>query len=132
MKLTAMERQTQRALSPQPTLAQSQAMAVDGTTCTQVAAPWNYLCRPQRILAVSMTSTLAVQARRMRASKARLDRGTRSAMYSGRTAIFSLLGAGYHHLEGGLRHVPALAGSAHSQAPPNPSAGEAGNRSYHT
>ena len=44
------------------------------------------------------------------------------------STIHCLLGAGRHHLEGGLRHVPAIAGSAYSQAPPIPQVGRAGNR----
>jgi hypothetical protein len=44
------------------------------------------------------------------------------------STIHRFLGTGRHHLEGGLRHVPAIPGSPHSQAPPIPQAGCAGNR----
>jgi hypothetical protein len=48
------------------------------------------------------------------------------------STIHRLLGAGRHRLEGGLRHVPAIPGSPHSQAPPIPQLGHAGNRTPQT
>jgi hypothetical protein len=44
------------------------------------------------------------------------------------STIHRFLGAKRHRLEGGHRHVPAIAGSAHSHAPPIPQVGHAGNR----
>jgi hypothetical protein len=53
-------------------------------------------------------------------------------MYRGRTAIHGLRRTERDPLEGGLRHVPAIAGSPHSQAPPIPQVGDTGNRNQHT
>ena len=93
MKPTEVELQTQRALSPQPNLVHSRAMLVDSTTRIQVVAQWNCPGRPRRILAASMTSAPPVQARRICASKARVDSAAHSTTCRGRTAISSLLGA---------------------------------------
>jgi hypothetical protein len=126
------ELQTQRALILQGNPAHSRATLSDGMTLMPVIAQCDYLERPRGILAASMTSAPSVQAHRLYVSKARLNSGVSPTVYRGRTAIPDLPGAERHHFEGGLRHVPALAGSAHSQAPPTPSEDEAGNRSHHT
>jgi hypothetical protein len=88
--------------------------------------------RPTERLAASRTSVALVQACSPCDAKVRFDGGVRSATDKGGLAIPCLEGAGRHHLEGGLRHVPAVAGLAHSQAPPISSMGEPGKRSSHT
>jgi hypothetical protein len=42
------------------------------------------------------------------------------------------MGSKRDYLEGGLSHVPGIAGLAHSQAPPRPRASDTSNRSQYT
>jgi hypothetical protein len=78
------------------------------------------------------TGAWPAQGRSTYTARARHDGGCSATTGRGRPAIRRLLGTGHYHCEGGLRHVPATAGPAHSQAPPVPHAGDAGNRSQHT
>jgi hypothetical protein len=86
----------------------------------------------QRFLAALVTSALPVQDRYTYAAKAGHDGGRSETTYRSRLAIRRLLGTGRYHLEGGLKHVPGITGSAHSQAPPIPHIGGDANRSRHT
>jgi hypothetical protein len=79
-----------------------------------------------------VTRTLLMQDRYIYAAKARPDGRYSATMNSGRPAIHGLLEAGRHHLEGGLKHVPAVTGLARSQAPPIPHMGGARKCSRHT
>jgi hypothetical protein len=65
------------------------------------------------------------------AAKARPDGVQREIMYRGRTAIHGLRKTERYRLEGGFRHVLAIAGSPHSQAPPIPQVGDTGKRNQH-
>jgi hypothetical protein len=86
----------------------------------------------QRFLKALVAKALLMQGQCRYDAKACPDGGCSATTYSSRSAIRYLLGTGRHYFEGGLRHVPAIAGSAHSQAPPIPHMGDAGNRSQHT
>jgi hypothetical protein len=86
----------------------------------------------QRFLAALVTSALPVQGRYTYAANARHDGGRSETTYRSRLAIRRLLGTGRYHLEGGLKHVPGITGSAHSQAPPIPHIGGEGSRSRRT
>jgi hypothetical protein len=66
------------------------------------------------------------------AAKARPDGVQSEIMYRGRTAIYGLLRTERYPLKGGLRHVPAIAGSPHSQAPPISQVDDTANRNHHT
>src|ERR687891_305694 len=52
-------------------------------------------------------------ARQEHATTGAIAMNLAQVLIRGRTAISDLQGAERHHFEGGLRHVPALAGSAH-------------------
>lgn len=86
----------------------------------------------QRFLEACVASTQPMRDRYTYTARARHDGGRCATTGRGRPAIRRLVGTGRYHCEGGLRHVPAIAGPAHSQAPPVPHVGDAGNRSQHT
>jgi hypothetical protein len=86
----------------------------------------------QRFLKGFEAGTQPAQDRYTHTARARHDGGRCATMGRSRPAIRRFVGTGRYHCEGGLRHVPVLAGPAHSQAPPVPYVGGAGNRSQHT
>jgi hypothetical protein len=104
----------------------------DGTTLMQVIAQCDHPNLRWGILEALVIDTLPAQDRSTYSAKVRPDGGHKETRYRGRPAIHCLLGAGRHHFEGGLRHVPAIAGSAHSQAPPISQVGHAGTRTPYT
>jgi hypothetical protein len=74
----------------------------------------------QRTEVTIRDTALKAKIRNTRGAEVRPDGGCQETMYRSRSAIHCSLKAETYNLEGGLRYVPAVAGSAHSQAPPIP------------
>jgi hypothetical protein len=108
------------------------AMPAEGPQESPAALEANLQHLWQRFPEAFVTSARPLQDRYTYTARARHDGGRSATTGRGRPAIRRLLGTGRYHSEGGLRHVPAIAGPAHSQAPPVPHSGDAGNRSQHT
>jgi hypothetical protein len=132
MAALEVELQELQALIAQSNQANLQATLPDGRTLMQVMAQYDHPDLQQGILAAWVISALPAQGAYTDAANARPDGGCHETTSRDRPAIHCLLETGRHYLEGGLRHVPAIAGSAHSQAPPIPLADDAGNRSQYT
>jgi hypothetical protein len=122
-----------RVLTTPSNPANTRATLRDGTTPMQVIAQGDHPHLGLGILEALATSTLPAQDRYTYTANARPDGWHSETTYRGGQAVHYLLRVGRHHLEeGGLRHVPAIASSAHSQAPPIPQVGHAGDRRQHT
>jgi hypothetical protein len=132
LAVLAVERQDLQALIAQSNRANLQATLPDGMTPMQAIAPCDHQDQRRGILAALVASALPAQDAHTYAANARPDGGRREIMHRDRPAIHCLLETGRHYLEGGSSHVPAIAGSARSQAPPIPLVGDAGNRSQYT
>jgi uncharacterized protein DUF6847 len=104
----------------------------DRMALMQVIAPCDYPTLWRRTLKASVTRVRPGQEHDTYPANACLDGPCSATTYSGRPAIHSLREAARYHFRGGLRHVPAVAGLVHSQAPPLPHRGDAANRSRHT
>jgi hypothetical protein len=109
-----------------------QATLPERMALMQVIAPCDYPTLGRKTLEASVTRVRPGQEHDTYPANARLDGRRRAITYSGRPAMHSLREAAHHHFRGGLRHVPAVAGLVHSQAPPLPYRGDAVNRSRHT
>jgi hypothetical protein len=112
--------------------ANTQVTLADGTALMQVIAACDHPNLWRGILEARVMNTLPAQERSTSSAKGRSDGGHRDTTYSGRPAVHDLRRAGRHDLEGGVRHVPAIVGPAHSQAPPIPQVGQAGTRTAPT
>jgi hypothetical protein len=127
-----LELQNLQALITQGNREKPWATLPDSTPLIQIVTQCGHPDLQHRIFETLVTRAQPVQDRYRDAGKARSDDRQSESMYRGRPTIHCFMRTGRDHYEGGLRHVPAIAGSARSQAPPVPQVGDTGSRNQYT